>query len=226
MSSPRTDADTLAQDFVKFSVQASVLRFGEFKTKAGRLSPYFFNAGLFDDGAKLGRLAEFYASRLLASGIEFDMIFGPAYKGITLAGAVSIELARRGRNVPYAYNRKEAKDHGEGGTLVGAPVAGRVLIIDDVMSAGTSVRESIAMIRAAGGTPSGVAIALDREEKATEGASDAPWSAVQWVEQHLRLKVCSIATLSDLLQYLKSNEDPSLGEHFAHVAAYRDRYGV
>jgi orotate phosphoribosyltransferase len=220
------ESDPLAQDFVKFSVQASVLRFGEFKTKAGRMSPYFFNAGLFDDGAKLACLAEFYASRLLASEIEFDMIFGPAYKGITLAAAVSMELARRGRNVPYAYNRKEAKDHGEGGTLVGAPVAGRVLIIDDVISAGTSVRESIAMIRAAGGTPSGVAIALDRQEKATDNGTDAPWSAVQWVGQQLNLKVSAIATLSDLLQYLKTHDDPSLGEHFARVAAYRDRYGV
>jgi len=125
--------DTLAQDFVQFAVEAGVLRFGEFKTKAGRMSPYFFNAGLFDDGAKLGRLAQFYARRLMASGIEFDMIFGPAYKGIPLAAAVAIELARLGRNVPYAYNRKEAKDHGEGGTLVGAPVKGRVLIVDDVM---------------------------------------------------------------------------------------------
>jgi orotate phosphoribosyltransferase len=154
---------------VRFAVDAGVLRFGEFKTKAGRLSPYFFNAGLFDDGAKLGRLAEFYARRLIASGLQFDMLFGPAYKGITLAAAVAIELARQGRNVPFAYNRKEAKDHGEGGTLVGAKVAGRVLIIDDVMSAGTSVRESIAMIRAAGATPCGVAIALDRQEKATDG---------------------------------------------------------
>jgi len=146
-----TTPDPLAQAFVRFSVEAGVLRFGEFKTKAGRLSPYFFNAGLFDDGAKLGRLAEFYARRLVASGVEFDMLFGPAYKGITLAAAVAIELARLGRNVPYAYNRKEAKDHGEGGTLVGAPVRGRVLIIDDVISAGTSVRESVALITAAGG---------------------------------------------------------------------------
>src|SRR5688572_22098476 len=179
MTRNATPADPLALDFVAFAVQSGVLRFGEFKTKAGRLSPYFFNAGLFDDGAKLGRLAEFYARRLLASGIEFDMLFGPAYKGITLAAAVAIELARLGRNVPYAYNRKEAKDHGEGGTLVGAPVAGRVLIIDDVISAGTSVRESIAMITAAGATPAAVAIALDRQEKATEGGNDAPWSAVQ-----------------------------------------------
>jgi orotate phosphoribosyltransferase len=224
--SPSAQDDTLAQDFVKFSVDAKVLRFGEFKTKAGRQSPYFFNAGLFDDGAKLARLAEFYARRLLASGIRFDMIFGPAYKGITLASAVAVELARQGRNVPYAYNRKEAKDHGEGGTLVGAPVAGRVLIIDDVISAGTSVRESISMIQAAGATPCAVAIALDRQEKASENGVDADWSAVQFVERQLKLPVCAIATLNDLLQYLKTNKDAALGEHFARVAAYRERYGV
>ena len=153
---------------MQFSVDSGVLRFGEFKTKAGRLSPYFFNAGLFDDGAKLGRLAQFYAKALMASGMAFDMIFGPAYKGIPLGAAVAIELARLGRNVPFAYNRKEAKDHGEGGTLVGAPLKGRVLIVDDVMSAGTAARESIAIIRAAGATPHAVAIALDRQEKATD----------------------------------------------------------
>jgi orotate phosphoribosyltransferase len=203
-----------------------VLRFGEFKTKAGRLSPYFFNAGLFDDGAKLGRLAEFYARRLLASGLEFDMLFGPAYKGITLAAAVAIELARAGRNVPYAYNRKEAKDHGEGGVLVGAPVRGRVLIVDDVISAGTSVRESIALISAAGATPCGVAIALDRQEKATEGGADAPWSAVQYVQQHLGLPVAAVATLADLLQLLETSDDAELRQHRAPVRAYRERYGV
>ena len=144
------EKDRLAQDFVRFAVESGVLRFGEFKTKAGRLSPYFFNAGLFDDGAKMGRLAEFYAQALIDSGIEFDMVFGPAYKGIPLAATVAVELARRGRNVPFAYNRKEAKDHGEGGTLVGAPLQGRVLIVDDVMSAGTAARESIALIQAAG----------------------------------------------------------------------------
>ena len=223
---PHTNADALAQQFVKFSVESGVLRFGEFKTKAGRLSPYFFNAGLFDDGAKLGRLAEFYARRLLASGLEFDMLFGPAYKGITLAAAVAVELARQGRNVPYAYNRKEAKDHGEGGTLVGAPVRGRVLIIDDVISAGTSVRESIAMIQAAGATPVAVTIALDRQEKATDGGQDAAWSAVQFVEQQLQLKVCAIASLQDLLQYLQTNADATLAPHVSRVAAYRDRYGV
>jgi orotate phosphoribosyltransferase len=216
----------LAQDFVQFAVEAGVLKFGEFKTKAGRLSPYFFNAGLFDDGAKLGRLGAFYARRLLESGLEFDMLFGPAYKGITLAAAVSIELARLGRNVPFAYNRKEAKDHGEGGTLVGAPVAGRVVIIDDVISAGTSVRESIALIQAAGATPAGVAIALDRQEKAAENGQDLPWSAVQYVTQRLGLPVISIASLGDLLQYLSATSETALGQHAARVAAYRDRYGV
>ena len=220
------DSDALAQDFVKFSVEAGVLRFGEFRTKAGRLSPYFFNAGLFDDGAKLGRLAEFYARRLLASGLAFDMLFGPAYKGITLAAAVAIELARLGRNVPYAYNRKEAKDHGEGGTLVGAPVAGRVLIVDDVISAGTSVRESISMITAAGATPCGVVIALDRQEKATEDGRDVDWSAVQYVSTQLNLDVVALATLDDLLKYLRSGDDPTLRAHAAPVQAYRDRYGV
>jgi len=224
--SPITHADPLAQDFVEFSKQAGVLRFGEFKTKAGRISPYFFNAGLFDDGAKLGRLVEFYARRLRASGLQFDMLFGPAYKGIVLAAAVAVELARHGRNVPYAYNRKEAKDHGEGGTLVGAPLAGRVLIIDDVISAGTSVRESIGMIQAAGAVPVAVAIALDRQEKAVQEGSDAPWSAVQFVERELGLQVCAIATLGDLLQYLQNHNDPALGAHLARVAAYRDQYGV
>ena len=225
MSTP-TSTDQLAQDFVAFSVQAGVLRFGEFKTKAGRLSPYFFNAGLFDDGAKLGRLAEFYARRLVASGLQFDMLFGPAYKGITLAAAVSIELARLGKNVPYAYNRKEAKDHGEGGTLVGAPVQGRVLIIDDVISAGTSVRESINLITSAGATPCGVTIALDRQEKATENGQDAEHSAVQDVERRFGLPVVAIATLGDLLQYLNAQSDSGLAEHRQRVLAYRERYGV
>ncbi|MFN7196460.1 MAG: orotate phosphoribosyltransferase, partial [Hylemonella sp.] len=188
MGSEVAAQDALAQEFVAFAVECGVLRFGEFKTKAGRLSPYFFNAGLFDDGAKLGRLAEFYARRILASGIGFDMVFGPAYKGIVLAAAVAVELARRGRNVPYAYNRKEAKDHGEGGTLVGAPLKGRVLIIDDVMSAGTAARESIALIRSAGAEPHAVAIALDRQEMATEDGRDVPYSAVQYVRKQLGLQ--------------------------------------
>ncbi len=220
------DKPELAQQFVQFAVQADVLRFGEFKTKAGRLSPYFFNAGLFDDGAKLGRLAEFYARRLISSDLGFDMLFGPAYKGITLASAVAVELARQGRNVPFAYNRKEAKDHGEGGTLVGAPVRGRVLIIDDVISAGTSVRESITMIRAAGAQPCGVVIALDRQERATDGGEDAAWSAVQFVNRQLGLPVVAIATLADLLSFLQGAAAPEVAAHGPAVQAYRARYGV
>jgi orotate phosphoribosyltransferase len=223
--------DALARDFVQFALDCGVLRFGEFKTKAGRLSPYFFNAGLFDDGAKMGRLAAFYAQRLLASGLQFDMIFGPAYKGIPLGVALAVELARLGHNVPFAYNRKEAKDHGEGGTLVGAPLQGRVLIVDDVMSAGTAVRESIALIQAAGATPHAVVIALDRQEMATEkqpdgGTLDVPYSAVQYVRQQLGLQVCAIAELSDLLAYLAVTSGDAPHSHLAAVQAYRDRYGV
>ena len=226
------DQSALAQEFVQFAVESGVLRFGEFKTKAGRMSPYFFNAGLFDDGAKLGRLAQFYAKALVASGIEFDMIFGPAYKGIPLGAAVAIELARLGRNVPFAYNRKEAKDHGEGGSLVGAPLKGKVLIIDDVMSAGTAARESIALIKAAGATPHAVAIALDRQEMATEvkddgSIQDVPYSAVQYVREQVGLQVCAIATLDDLLSYLEKQTGSSeLVKHLPSVQAYRARYGV
>jgi orotate phosphoribosyltransferase len=221
----------LAQEFVQFSLDCGVLKFGEFKTKAGRMSPYFFNAGLFDDGAKLGKLASFYAQRLVQSGIEFDMIFGPAYKGIPLGAAVAIELARLGKNVPFAYNRKEAKDHGEGGSLVGAPLKGRVLIVDDVMSAGTAARESIALIKAAGATPHAVAIALDRQEMATEkqadgSTKDVPYSAVQYVREQVGLQVCSIAELSDLLTYLNAQDGNAMGEHLARTQAYRERYGV
>ena len=217
---------SLAIDFVAFAIEVGVLRFGQFKTKAGRMSPYFFNAGLFHDGASLGRLAEFYARRLLSSGVEFDMIFGPAYKGITLAAAVSVELARLGRNVPFAYNRKEAKDHGEGGVLVGAPMRGRVLIIDDVISAGTSVRESVQLIRGAGAEPCAVAVALDRQETASDAPGVARCSAVQSVRNEMGLGVLSIAALDDLLQYLAGRSDSSLAEHLPHVEAYRERYGV
>mgnify|MGYP003618234129 CR=1 FL=1 len=221
-----SEQSQLAQDFVRFAVESGVLRFGEFKTKAGRLSPYFFNAGLFDDGLKMGRLAEFYAKALVASGIEFDMVFGPAYKGIPLAATVAVELARLGRNVPFAYNRKEAKDHGEGGTLVGAPLKGRVLIIDDVMSAGTAARESIAIIRAAGATPHAVAIALDRQEKATENGRDVDHSAVQYVRQQLGMQVCAIARLADLLLFLEHGDQGEMRSHHEKVLAYRQRYGV
>ncbi len=218
--------DALAQDFVQFAVDCGVLRFGEFKTKAGRMSPYFFNAGLFDDGAKLGRLAQFYAQRLLASGIEFDMIFGPAYKGIPLGAALAVELARLGRNVPFTYNRKEAKDHGEGGTLVGAPLKGRVLIVDDVMSAGTAARESIAIIQAAGAKAHAVVIALDRQEKATENGLDVDHSAVQYVQKQLGLQVCAIAKLTDLMQYLEKHSAGELAGDHQRVMRYRQRYGV
>ena len=217
----------LAQDFVRFAVEAGVLRFGEFKTKAGRMSPYFFNAGLFDDGAKMAQLSEFYAKAILASGIEFDMVFGPAYKGIPLAATVAVELARQGRNVPFAYNRKEAKDQGEGGSLVGAPLKGKVLIIDDVMSAGTAARESIALIQGAGATPHAMAIALDRQEKATENGQDVPHSAVQYVRDHLGLKVATIARLEDLLAFLAQGDAAQeMREHHSRVLAYRRQYGV
>jgi orotate phosphoribosyltransferase len=218
--------DALAQEFVQFAVECGVLRFGEFKTKAGRMSPYFFNAGLFDDGAKLGRLAGFYAQRLIASGVEFDMVFGPAYKGIPLGAALAVELARRGRNVPFAYNRKEAKDHGEGGTLVGAPLKGRVLIVDDVMSAGTAVRESTSIIAGAGATPHAVLIALDRQEKATENGQDVPYSAVQYVRSQLGLQVCAIAKLDDLMHYLQSRGSATSAAEHQRVLTYRERYGV
>jgi orotate phosphoribosyltransferase len=219
-------ADTLAKDFVSFSVEAGVLRFGEFKTKAGRLSPYFFNSGLFDDGAKLGRLAEFYARRLLASGVEFDMLFGPAYKGITLASATAVALAGLGRNVPFCHNRKEAKDHGEGGLMVGAPLKGRVVIIDDVITDGASKRESVDMIRAAGAEPVVVLIAMDRLERKGSDDNLSARSSVEEFEAAYGMPVLAIATLADLLQYLQTNDDPALRSHLARVTAYRDRYGV
>jgi orotate phosphoribosyltransferase len=231
MTTSAQASTVLAQSFVQFSLDCGVLKFGSFKTKAGRMSPYFFNAGLFDDGAKLGHLAACYAQRLIDSGMAFDMIFGPAYKGIPLGAAVAVELARLGKTVPFAYNRKEAKDHGEGGSLVGAPLKGRVLIVDDVMSAGTAVRESIALIQAAGATPHAVAIALDRQEMATEvqadgSVRDVPYSAVQYVREQLGLQVCAIATLDDLVAYLQAQAAPGMAEHLAQVRAYRERYGV
>ncbi|RUR68254.1 orotate phosphoribosyltransferase [Variovorax guangxiensis] len=222
----KSKSSAIAQDFVQFALDAGVLRFGEFKTKAGRMSPYFFNSGLFDDGGKIARLAGFYADRLIESGLEFDMIFGPAYKGIPLGATVAAELARRGRNYPFAYNRKEAKAHGEGGNLVGAPLKGRVLIVDDVMSAGTAVRESIAAIEAAGAMPHAVAIALDRQEKATENGVDVDHSAVQYVRNQLGLSVIAIATLDDLLSYLSGDAAADLGAHRERVLAYRARYGA
>jgi len=206
-------------EFIAFAVDAGVLRFGEFKTKAGRLSPYFFNAGLFSDGASLGRLSEFYARAILASGIPCDVLFGPAYKGIPLVAGTAIALAQKGHNLPYCFNRKEAKDHGEGGTLIGAPLAGNVLIIDDVISAGTSVRESVELIRAAGATPSGVVIALDRMERG-QGAL----SAVQEVRQSYGMPVVAVATLDDLFAFL--GDRPDLAQNLHAVARYREQYGI
>ena len=221
-----THDPALAQDFVKFAVESGVLRFGEFKTKAGRQSPYFFNSGLFDDGAKLGRLGEFYARRLLASGVQFDMLFGPAYKGITLAAATAVELARLGRSVPFAHNRKEAKAHGEGGLMVGAPLAGRVVIIDDVITDGASKRESVEMIRAAGAEPAAVLIALDRQERGGSDDNLAAQSAVESFERDHGLPVLAIATLADLLKVLQAADNPAWAEHFGRVKGYRERYGV
>lgn len=224
-------SDTIAQEFVRFALACGVLRFGSFRTKAGRLSPYFFNAGLFDSGSKLARLSEFYAQRLLQQQLEFDMIFGPAYKGIPLASALATGLAGLGHDYPFAYNRKEAKDHGEGGLLVGAPLAGRVLVVDDVISAGTAIRESISLIAATQATPYAVAIALDRQEMATEQKADGsvvdlPYSAVQHVRDSLGLQVSAIATLDDLLSFLTQSQDAELQSHLAAVSAYRERYGV
>lgn len=207
------------QQFLHFALSQDVLKFGTFTTKAGRQSPYFFNAGLFNDGASVLQLARFYARAIRESQIGFDMLFGPAYKGIILAAATAMMLAEEGINVPFAYNRKEAKDHGEGGVLVGAPLTGRVLIIDDVISAGTSVRESVRLIQAAGATPAGVAIALDRMEKGT-----GEYSAVQEVERQYGLPVTAIATLHDLLALLA--HDATLAPWREPIRAYRDRYGV
>ncbi len=212
------------QDFIRFAIKHGVLRFGEFKTKAGRLSPYFFNSGLFQDGAALRELCQFYAQAILASGIDFDMLFGPAYKGIPLAAGTAIALAEQGRNVPYCFNRKEAKDHGEGGTTVGARLQGKVLIIDDVISAGTSVRESVEIIRAAGATPCGVAIALDRMERGQTEKGVAELSAVQEVERNIGIKVVAIAALDDLLVYLQGH--PEMVQNLQAVQSYRDQYGV
>ena len=213
------------QDFIRFAIKQEVLCFGEFKTKAGRLSPYFFNAGLFNDGESLKQLTQFYAQAILFSKIPFDMLYGPAYKGIPLAAGTAIALAEKGRNVPYCFNRKEAKDHGEGGSTVGAKLQGRVLIIDDVISAGTSVRESIALIRAAGATPCGVVIALDRMElgQQTERNEDE-LSATQEVQRNYGIPVVAIATLDDLLGYLQDN--PAMVQNLQAVQSYRDRYGI
>lgn len=220
------DPERFRTDFVRFATEQGVLRFGTFTTKAGRLSPYFFNAGLFNRGASVGQLAEFYAQALIASGVEFDMLYGPAYKGIPLVTATAVALAARGCDVPFAFNRKEAKDHGEGGSLVGAPLQGRVVIIDDVISAGTSVRESVKLIQAAKAKPAAVLIALDRMERV--GADDelSKHSAVQDVEHTHGCPVVSIASLDDILKLIQIDGDGEFEQHREAVLAYRAKYGV
>lgn len=210
---------SFSQDFIELACRKGVLRFGSFTTKAGRQSPYFFNAGLFDDGESFQALCGFYADAILASGQEFDMLFGPAYKGIPLVAGVAICLAQRGVNVPFAFNRKEAKDHGEGGTLIGAPLAGKVLILDDVISAGTSVRESVTIIQAAGAQPGGVVIALDRMER-----GQGRQSAVQEVREQMAIPVVAVANLADLIAYLSGS--PELSANLDAVLAYRNQYGI
>ena len=222
MSSKNSNQD----NFIQFALEANVLSFGEFKTKAGRLSPYFFNAGGFNDGARLSALGRYYAKALQESGLEYDMLYGPAYKGITLAAATAIALADAGCNVPYAYNRKEAKDHGEGGSLVGAPVKGRVVIIDDVISAGTSVRESVQLIRDAGAEPAAVLIALDRMEKSGTATEIGEKSAVQAVEEEFGLPVVAIANLADLMAFLRTSSNAELTTYLPAVKAYREKYGI
>ncbi len=208
------------EEFIRFALARGVLRFGEFVLKSGRKSPYFFNSGLFNTGGALARLGRFYAQALEASGVKYDMIFGPAYKGIPLVSALGVALDEVfGRDVPYAFNRKEAKDHGEGGVVVGAPLEGRVLIVDDVISAGTSVRESITLIRAAGAEPAGVLIALDRQER-----GQGETSAIQEVETEFAIPVVSIVKLEDVLRFLERDE--ALCRWLPAVREYRQRYGV
>ena len=216
---PASGREDFRREFVEFSIRAGVLRFGDFKTKAGRQSPYFFNAGLFDDGEKLGALAGYYARAALASGIAFDVIFGPAYKGITLAAATAVALAGLGHNVPFCFNRKEAKDHGEGGNIVGAPLRGRALIIDDVITEGAAKREAIELIRAAGATPAGILIALDRQER-----GQGELSATQEVSREYGLPVTAIATLADILATLRGR--PEERANVERIEDYRRRYGV
>jgi orotate phosphoribosyltransferase len=208
------------QKFIEFALQTGVLRFGSFTLKSGRISPYFFNSGLFNTGGSLAKLGQFYAQAITESELDFDLLFGPAYKGIPLASTTVVALAEHHqRDVPYVFNRKEAKDHGEGGQLVGAELNGKVLIIDDVISAGTSVRESVEIIKAQGASPAGVIIALDRQEK-----GQTAHSAIQQVEIDHQIPVISIICLADLLSYLKGNSE--LSQHLSAVEAYRQRYGV
>lgn len=208
------------QEFIHFALQHGVLRFGEFVLKSGRTSPYFFNSGLFNSGASLSRLARFYAAAIVASGLEFDMLYGPAYKGIPLVAAIAMALNdEHALDFPYCFNRKETKDHGEGGITVGAPLDGRILMVDDVISAGTSTRESVAIIRAAGAMPVAAAISLDRQERGS-----GPLSAIQEIEQELGLRVISIVCLDNLVEFLQDNAD--MQDLLPGLRAYRERYGA
>ena len=217
-----TTSTDFRQQFVEFANQQNALCFGEFKTKAARLSPYFFNSGLFSDGAALAGLTRFYAQASIASGIKFDMLFGPAYKGITLSAGMAIALADMGRNVPFAFNRKEAKDHGEGGLIVGAPLQGRVLFIDDVISDGASKRESVEMIRSFGATPAGVLIALDRQEVGAVPGSTT--SAAQEFSQNAGVPVIAVATLKDIINYLQQQSGER--DKLEKIETYRQQYGA
>lgn len=208
------------RDFIRFAIERGVLRFGEFTLKSGRTSPYFFNAGLFNSGSALAQLGRFYAAAVEESGIDFDVIFGPAYKGIPLAAATAISLAEyHERDLPWCFNRKEAKDHGEGGTLVGSPLNGRVLIVDDVITAGTAIREVMQIIRDQGAEAAGVLIALNRQER-----GQGELSAIQEVERDYGMPVVSIVSLTQVLDYLA--EDEQLRQHLPAVIAYRDQYGI
>jgi len=219
MTAAANPHNSFRQQFVEFAIAHNVLCFGEFKTKAGRLSPYFFNAGLFNDGPSLRQLSRFYAQAIQSSGLEVDMLFGPAYKGIVLAAGTAIALAELGQSLPFCYNRKEVKDHGEGGNTIGAALKGRVLIIDDVISAGTSVRESVNIIRSAGATPCGVVIALDRQERG-RGAH----SAVQEVSGTYGIPVIAVASLQDIIAYLGRNKDRL--NHLERIEDYKKAYGA
>jgi orotate phosphoribosyltransferase len=213
------DMSDFRREFIAFCVESGVLKFGSFVTKSGRETPYFFNAGLFNTGAALDRLAQFYAKAILSRGLEFDMLFGPAYKGIVLASATAVALSRAGRNLPFAFNRKEAKVHGEGGSLIGAPLTGRVLVVDDVLTAGTAVRESLSLIRAHGASPAGVVISIDRMER-----GQGKLSAVQEIEAEHGIPVITIANLDDLMGWLGQNSE--LQANLQAVTQYRELYGA
>lgn len=208
----------LRQEFIEFAIRNHVLCFGQFETKAGRLSPYFFNAGLFNTGHTLQLLGQYYARAIIEDGVVFDALFGPAYKGIPLVSAIAIALSQAGHNYPFSFNRKETKDHGEGGDIVGAPLAGRVLIVDDVVSAGISVRQSVDIIHAAGATPCGIVVALDRMERGEGGLS-----AIQEIERNYGIPAISLINLDDITDYLATQ--PELAQHLAAIESYRTRFG-